>query len=101
MDRGDKPEKSAEERLAKLLKAFRMLIDNGHSLTEIEQVADYLRDKTLATRLWVTTGEIQFNTVTDAFGQPNQRDGLAERHRGSKCCRCSNLVEREGSQSFG
>jgi len=28
------------------------------SLTEIEQVADYLRGKTLATRLWVTTGEI-------------------------------------------
>jgi predicted aconitase len=28
------------------------------SLTEIGQVADYLRGKTLATRLWVTTGEI-------------------------------------------
>ena len=28
------------------------------SLTEIEQVADYLRGKRLATRLWVTTGEI-------------------------------------------
>ena len=28
------------------------------SLTEIEQVAEYLRGKTLATRLWVTTGEI-------------------------------------------
>ena len=28
------------------------------SLTEIEEVADYLRGKTLATRLWVTTGEI-------------------------------------------
>ncbi|MCX6030824.1 MAG: aconitase X catalytic domain-containing protein [Chloroflexi bacterium] len=27
------------------------------SLTEIAQVADYLRGKTLATRLWVTTGE--------------------------------------------
>ena len=28
------------------------------SLTEIEQVADHLRGKRLATRLWVTTGEI-------------------------------------------
>jgi predicted aconitase len=28
------------------------------SLSEIEQVADYLKGKTLATRLWVTTGEI-------------------------------------------
>ena len=28
------------------------------SLTEIEQVAEYLAGKTLATRLWVTTGEI-------------------------------------------
>ena len=28
------------------------------SLTEIQQVAEYLRGKTLATRLWVTTGEI-------------------------------------------
>lgn len=28
------------------------------SLTEIEQVADYLRGKRLATRLWVTTGEL-------------------------------------------
>jgi predicted aconitase len=28
------------------------------SLTEIAQVADYLRGKTLATRLWVTTGEL-------------------------------------------
>ena len=28
------------------------------SLTEIGEVADYLRGKTLATRLWVTTGEI-------------------------------------------
>jgi hypothetical protein len=28
------------------------------SLTEIEQVAEYLRGKSLATRLWVTTGEL-------------------------------------------
>ena len=35
------------------------------SLTEIEQVADYLRGKTLATRLWVTTGEITRQAATE------------------------------------
>ncbi len=35
------------------------------SLTEIEQVADYLRGKRLATRLWVTTGEITRQAATE------------------------------------
>jgi predicted aconitase len=35
------------------------------SLTEIAQVADYLAGKTLATRLWVTTGEITRRAATE------------------------------------
>jgi len=35
------------------------------SLTEIQQVAEYLRGKTLATRLWVTTAEITRGRATE------------------------------------
>ncbi len=36
------------------------------SLSEIEQVAEYVRNKTLATRLWVTTGEITRQRATES-----------------------------------